>query len=320
MSGYFDKYLVDASGNPIVNTNSLSYRNYIKSYRKLDSVKSGSQKIRLEVSLGNISNENIYSDFSIWISNPDKLAVNSFIASIQVELNGKQIDQITNPEVQLTHLAKVFATDFKSKPLIQGSHTVIPLYGLLGSNNVLNWSEQKIVINIEFTIPAFGQDSVNLYANKYYFTDISGFNPFENPFRYLHYTNQIYSETVNTSNIKLRLEFNCLAQSLYLWADGSFDRTNIKNVRLHFDGCEYLNLTLDQLDYLSDINNPVTAVAVGQVATPILATPIIIKFTQINQRNGLVDFSKIGSTILSIELKEKCEIKLNVVALGLIKI
>jgi hypothetical protein len=300
MTTFFNTLLVDVSGNKQINSNFLSYRPYIKTYKKLDIIKSGTQKIRLEVGLSNLSNENTFSDFSIWILNQDKQPINTIISNISIDLNGKQIDQIINPEVQLNYLEKVFETN---KSLNYNKYTVIPLYGLFKSNP-LDWTGQKIVVHIEFNGSCLSQDSVDLYAYKYFLTD-SSYNMIPKPSNYLYYTNQFFGgESINASNIKLRLNFDCLAQSLYLWADG-FDRTQIKKIRLHFDGCEYLNLSLDQLDYLAEVNVSGTS------------SPVVIKFTKINQLEGLVNFSKIESAILTVELKEKCETVLNVVAFGL---
>ena len=304
ISTFFNTLSVDISGNKQINSNFISYRPHIKTYKKLDTIKSGSQKIRLEVGLSNFSSENIYGDFSIWILNPDKQSINTFIKNISIDLNGKQIDQIINPEVQLSYLNKVFETN---KPQLQNTYTVIPLYGLYGSN-VLDWTGEKIVVHIEFIGNSFTQDSVDLFSYKYFLTD-SSYNLLPKPSNYLYYTNQFLGgDTINTSNIKLKLSFNCLAQSLYLWGDG-FNRTQIKNIRLHFDSCEYLNLSLDQLDYLAEINDSCNCNN--------NSNPIVIKFTAMNKLEGLVNFSKIESAILSIELKEKCETVLNVVALGL---
>jgi len=82
MTTFFNTLSVDISGNKQINSNFLSYSPYIKTYKKLDVIKSGAQKIRLEVGLSNLSSENIYGDFSIWILNPDKQSINKFIKNI----------------------------------------------------------------------------------------------------------------------------------------------------------------------------------------------------------------------------------------------
>ena len=162
---------------------------HLKTYVKVNTIKTGRQLIRLEVSLPQITNEYFYNNFSLWILNPQKQSANSLINEIKVEINGVCTDLIVNPELQCHFLSNIFEST--SVSLHQNNYLVIPLYGLLGKDHLLDWSNQNIVVYVDFhnalELTTNMYDSIDLFASKYYFTNNVVMLP---PQGHLFYTNE----------------------------------------------------------------------------------------------------------------------------------
>ena len=282
----------------------LQDNKHIKRFGAIDHVISGWYQLRIQPSF---SSEWYVNHFSIWIHNPEKLLPNTFIRQIDVEINDRRVDRIVNVEIQQNLFSKMYDTN---PNLQQGNYTVIPFYGLLGDQYLLDWKDKKLVLRIDLqeNSPITAED-ISLYGHTFLFQNKQLEIP--KPSRFLFYTNEFTgSELVTHHWIKQKLHFNSFIQSIYMWAEnGHFDRSMIKgDIILQFNGYDFICTPVEYLDFVSqkELGTEITS-----------SSPIIIKCTDIENMAGTIDFSHIDNVILKMELKEPCHFHFNIVGYGL---
>ncbi len=218
-----------------------------------------------------------YNDFFLSMNTSQTAVdINNFIKLIQIDISGECVDKMINIKNQMNLMSKMIGTKNLSS---NGENIFIPLLGPLSDKTLFNWRGKKFNITIEFS--DFVSKNINLYATEYLFK-----NNVNLPSNQTYCFSETEIKTVTKNNKVITLPFISKSKLLYLIG---LKKTEITNLKLYFDGNEFINLPIEILEYKTELSDL-----------------IMIKFSN-SFKDMYIDFSKMDRIALAFECSNNLE-------------